>query len=79
MSSRHQPGGPSQRAALLVPGCKTADKQEDVEAGAAPLATVTDLAEQTEALRQQVAAARNKLGLLRQSFAAKIDEASKLN
>ena len=27
-------------AALLVPGCKTADKQEDVEAGAAPLATV---------------------------------------
>jgi hypothetical protein len=27
-------------AALLVSGCKTADKQEDVEAGTAPLASV---------------------------------------
>lgn len=46
---------------------------------AAIAAAVTDLAEQTEALRQQVAAARNKLGLLRKSFVAKLDDASKLN
>ena len=46
---------------------------------AAITAAVTDLAEQSEALRQQVAAARNKLGLLRKGFVAKLDEASKLN
>jgi hypothetical protein len=38
-----------------------------------------DLAEQSEALRQQVAAARNKLGLLRKTFLAKLDDPSKLN
>jgi hypothetical protein len=46
---------------------------------AAVAAAVTDLAEQTEALRQQVAAARNKLGLLRKGFVARLDDASKLN
>ena len=46
---------------------------------AASAAAVTDLAEQSEALRQQVAAARNKLGLLRKGFVAKLDDASKLN
>jgi hypothetical protein len=46
---------------------------------AAVAATITDLAEQSEALRQQVAAARNKLGLLRKTFLAKLDDPSKLN
>jgi hypothetical protein len=46
---------------------------------AAIAATITDLAEQTDALRQQVAAARNKLGLLRKALAAQIEDASKLN
>ncbi len=46
---------------------------------AAVAATITDLAEQTEALRQQVAAARNKLGLLRKGLVAKLEDASKLN
>ena len=46
---------------------------------AALAAGVTDLAEQSEALRQQLAAARNKLGLLRKTLAAPPADASKLN
>jgi hypothetical protein len=46
---------------------------------AAIAATVADLAEQTEALRQQVAASRNKLGLLRKTLAAQLADTSKLN
>lgn len=46
---------------------------------AATAASITDLADQTDALRQQVASARNKLGLLRKGLAAQLDDASKLN
>jgi chromosome segregation ATPase len=46
---------------------------------AAAAATVTDVAEQTDALKQQVAAARNKLGLLRKGLVAQLADASKLN
>ncbi|MEO5725916.1 MAG: hypothetical protein ABI134_28435 [Byssovorax sp.] len=46
---------------------------------AATAATINDLAEQTDALRQQVAAAKNKLGLLRKNLTAQLEDASKLN
>jgi hypothetical protein len=46
---------------------------------AATAATISDLAEQTDALRQQVAAAKNKLGLLRKGLTAQLEDASKLN
>lgn len=46
---------------------------------AATAATINDLAEQTDASRQQVAAAKNKLGLLRKNLIAQLEDASKLN
>lgn len=46
---------------------------------AATAATISDLAEQTDALRQQVAAAKNKLGLPRKNLTAQLEDASKLN
>lgn len=46
---------------------------------AATAATVNDLAEQTDASRQQVAAAKNRLGLLRKNLIAQLEDASKLN
>jgi hypothetical protein len=46
---------------------------------AAALASITDLAEQASALRQQVAAARNKIGLLRKSLYAEPPGSSELN
>ncbi len=46
---------------------------------AATAATINDLAEQTDASRQQVAAAKNRLGLLRKNLIAQLEDASKLN
>ena len=46
---------------------------------AAALASITDLAEQASSLRQQVAAARNKIGLLRKSLQAESPRPSDLN
>lgn len=46
---------------------------------AAIAAAISDLAEQADSLRQQVAAARNKLGLLRKTLAAPLPDPSKLN
>lgn len=46
---------------------------------AAAAADVTDVAEQADALRQQVAAARNKLGLLRRGLLSQLPDPTKLN
>ncbi len=46
---------------------------------AATAASLTDVAEQANGLRQQVAAAKNKMGLLRKSLEAQVPDASRLN
>jgi hypothetical protein len=46
---------------------------------AATAAGVTDVAEQANGLRQQVAAAKNKMGLLRKSLEGHAPEGSRLN
>jgi len=45
----------------------------------AAAASITDLAEQADALRQQTSAARNKLALLRKSLLASLPDPSQLN
>jgi predicted nuclease with TOPRIM domain len=57
--------GIEERMAKLVEGAR-------VLVQAANAVSVADLAEQAEALRQQVAAARNKMGLLRKALEAKL-------
>jgi uncharacterized protein YoxC len=46
---------------------------------AATAAALTDVAEQANGLRQQVAAARNKMGLLRKSLEAQVPDVSRMN
>lgn len=55
-----------------------ADSAREVGAAAAQV-SLTDLVEQSDALRQQVTAARNKLGLLKKGLLAQLPEPSKLN
>jgi chromosome segregation ATPase len=61
-----------ERMAKLVDGARELGQ-------AAIAAAVSDLAEQVDSMRQQVAAARNKLGLLRKSLHARLPDPSKLN
>ena len=48
-------------------------------AHAATAATMSDLAEQSDALKQQIAAARNKLGLLRKGLVEKLSDPTTLH
>lgn len=63
-----------ERMAKLVDGARELGQ-------AAVAASITDLAEQADGMRQQVAAAKNKIGLLRKSLAVRLPEPdpSKLN
>lgn len=57
---------------------KLADAARELGAAAVE-ASVTDLAEQSDSLRQQVTAARNKIGLLKKGMLAQLPDPSKLN
>lgn len=64
--------GIEERMAALVDGAR--------ELGQAAIAvSISDVAEQADSLRQQVAAARNKVGLLRKGLQARLPDLSKLN
>jgi chromosome segregation ATPase len=64
--------GVEERMARLIDGARDLGQ-------AATLASITDLAEQASSLRQQVAAARNKITLLRKSLPTASPDASELN
>lgn len=64
--------GIEERMATLVDGARELGQ-------AAIAAAIADLAAQADSLRQQVASARNKLGLLKQSLIARLPDLSKLN
>jgi uncharacterized coiled-coil DUF342 family protein len=64
--------GIEERMMQLVDGAR--------DLGQAALAvSITDVAEQADSLRQQVAAARNKVGLLRKGLQARLPDLSKFN